>query len=224
MTLSRKPWHTNHKNGGFSLIEILLVIVIIGVMMAVIIPRATRARVDAKYNVVRQMAAEVGKWSLTWANRNLETQRDDHTCDLRSYIETLTGDFTGDQAATSNWAGSIETLIGGGECRNPDTTAPIVTTVADIVPDVSITNPFNGISYFMAVNNGDSGSGGSHGPGKLYLASFQETSRRGHLHQLLLSLSGNRWHGLERLVRQPERRVSGRSQKRCVSGQAAAMI
>ena len=46
-------------NRGFTLIEILLVVVIIGLMLAVIVPRAWRANIDAKYGLVRQNCSEL---------------------------------------------------------------------------------------------------------------------------------------------------------------------
>jgi len=39
---------------GFTLIELLLVVVIIGILLSVIVPRAWRANIDAKYGLVRQ--------------------------------------------------------------------------------------------------------------------------------------------------------------------------
>ena len=68
------------------MIEVLLVIGIVGVMLAVIIPRAFRAREDTRVNMVRQSAAELGRWGVTWAERNLESQAEDDTCRLNNEI------------------------------------------------------------------------------------------------------------------------------------------
>ena len=46
---------------GFTLIELLLVVMIIGFMLAIILPRGLRATTDAKYNLVRQNAAELAR-------------------------------------------------------------------------------------------------------------------------------------------------------------------
>ena len=62
-------WNThqsNNKQDGFSLIEILLVIAIMGILAMAIIPRAQRAKTDARYSLVRQAALEIGKWGVEW--------------------------------------------------------------------------------------------------------------------------------------------------------------
>jgi len=133
------------------LVEILLVSAIIAVMLAVIIPRALRANVDTKFSTVRQVAAEVAKWGMTWADRNLQTQHEDATCTLIDYVNTLNGVFTGNQSASSNWAGAVNPMTGAG-CRvAPDAVA---FTVQDISPEADLRNPFNGFSYFSNGNNG----------------------------------------------------------------------
>jgi prepilin-type N-terminal cleavage/methylation domain-containing protein len=144
---------------GFTLIEILMVAAIIGVMLAVIIPRAFRAQVDTKYSIVRQTAAEMGQWGMTWAQRNLEAQSDTDTCRLNDYVADLVR-YTGEQTATNNyWAikgvGNQGPTLG---CRGG---AAVPMSVEAIMPeDKKPKNPFNGVSYFEVPNDGSAVSAG----------------------------------------------------------------
>ena len=76
------------KDSGFTLIEIVLVVVIIGVMLVVIIPRANRARDAAKFNSIRQVSSELALWGMTWAERNLKVQPEDAESELIDYVDT----------------------------------------------------------------------------------------------------------------------------------------
>ena len=158
------------KHRGFTLIEIMLVIVIIGVMVAVIIPRALRANVDTKYNLVRQAAAELGKWGVTWAERQVEIQTEADTCGLNDYVGTLVG-FTGN--SNTNWpvpTGGGSPVDPAGSCRGAANTIP--NAVEEITPqDVVLRNPFNGVAYFSPVHDGSTAT-----PGMLYLASVSSGS------------------------------------------------
>ena len=161
------------KRSGFTLIEILLVIGMIGVMLAVILPRAFRARVDTEVNMVRQSAAELGRWGMTWAERNLEGQDETDYCRLNNYVYSLLG-FTGDQTVGNNgnnWVGINENNNNSrtpythdawdegsfaDNCRG--TTSPdddIAYAVEEIMsPERLPRNPFNGVSYFEPPNDG----------------------------------------------------------------------
>ena len=158
---------TKSRHNGFTLVEILLVIVIIAVMLAVIIPRAYRARSDTEFNIVRQTAAELGKWGMVWAERNLQTQPEDATCTLDSYVNTLAGAFIPDGGL--NWAAVGNDMTSG--CRTG--TTALTTSVQDVAPDEKPINPFNGLSYYSAGNDASTAAGPQ--SGQLALVVGQET-------------------------------------------------
>jgi prepilin-type N-terminal cleavage/methylation domain-containing protein len=147
---------------GFTLIEIMLVAIIIAAILAVIIPRAFRANVDAKYSMVRQAASELGKWGITWAERNLKTQDVADTCNLNAYVAELVG-YTGDDATYWPSNSTLPTMA----CRDPEPS----TTVAGIMPQNQVLqNPFTGLSYLNSDNDGASVRAGL-----LYVAVADET-------------------------------------------------
>jgi prepilin-type N-terminal cleavage/methylation domain-containing protein len=151
---------------GFSLLEILLVMGIVGILFAVILPRAWRARSDASYTLIRQAAVELGGWGLEWAERNLLAQEETDTCTLDDYLDTLVG-YTGGEDETSannNWVGTINDMTAG--CRKPDTANKVTFTVADILPQENQPrNPFTGLVYLHSLQDGSKIE-----PGLLYLA------------------------------------------------------
>ncbi len=146
---------------GFSLLEILLVMGIVGLLFAVILPRAWRARSDANYTLIRQAAVELGSWGLEWVERNLAAKGEADTCTLDDYVATLVG-YTGgkDTDTHNNWFGTTSTPAPG--CR----VAAIDFTVADIMPqEKQVRNPFTGLAYLHGGHDGSKAE-----PGLLYLA------------------------------------------------------
>ncbi len=82
----------NIKNDkGFTLIEILLVVVMIGIMMAVIVPRGQRANTDSKYSIVRQNCSELASYANDWVEQQMLAQDSDSTSTRLSYFLTLAG-------------------------------------------------------------------------------------------------------------------------------------
>ena len=137
---------------GFTLVELLLVTVIVGIIIAVIVPRAWRANIEAKYGLLRQAATELVSWGTTWAERNQESQGEGDSCVLNDYVDTLVG-YTGNNVNT-NWVAVTDNLISG--CRSASGTG-IASSVADIMPqEKQPRNPFNGLSYLNQANNGSS--------------------------------------------------------------------
>jgi prepilin-type N-terminal cleavage/methylation domain-containing protein len=158
----------NGSKAGFTLIEVTLAVVIIGILIAIIVPRAQRANVDAKYAGVRQAAAEIGRWGNDWATRNLEAQNTAAICNLNDYIATLEGYVDGVNTGGPNWVNVNDDLIG--TCRN-DPNDGIRYSVGNLIPpDSQPRNPFNGLSYF----NVSGGNNRSLQPGLLYLGASEE--------------------------------------------------
>ena len=171
-------------NAGFTLMELLLVVVIIGAILAVVIPRGHRASVDAKYQLVRQNCSELAAWADEWAKAELERQAETFAFKLNHYYVTLgnSGSVDWVAAATnaSNWQGT-KLNIGTAPTRTPDT------TVLDIMPgDKMIRNPFNGASVFISSNN----PGSTPIPGAIGCAYATDTDGSGSYNYFALVFQG----------------------------------
>lgn len=145
---------------GFTLIEILLVVTIMGIMLAIIVPRAWRANTDAKYNVLRQHCTEIASYSLQWGEDQLRSQDEGSTATLADYIAYLCGRQQGFNNANANWNwaewvattgsasfsdGSVTMGTAGRQRLVNGSTAPPSGSAAAIVPQEKVMrNPFTG--------------------------------------------------------------------------------
>jgi prepilin-type N-terminal cleavage/methylation domain-containing protein len=167
-----------NRNKGFTLLEILVVLGIVGFLLAVILPRAWRTRVDTNYSLLRQAAVSLGSWGIEWAERNLESQDEADTCTLDDYLDSLTGYVGGklDAATHNNWFGTVDPMAG---CRG----SAVTFTVNDIMPEENQPrNPFTGLYYLHAAHNGSSVE-----PGLLYLAMLPDGDGFNNYHFLYTS-------------------------------------
>jgi prepilin-type N-terminal cleavage/methylation domain-containing protein len=163
-----------NKNKGFSLLEVLVVLGIAGLLFAVILPRAWRARIDTNHSLVRQAAANLGNWGLEWAERNLAAQDESDTCTMDDYLDSLIG-YIGGLDATSNqnnWFGTVDPMTAG--CRS----SAVAFTVAEIMPQENQPrNPFNGLNYLHQAHNGSAVQ-----PGLLYFAMVADSDGFNNYH------------------------------------------
>ncbi len=150
------------KKKGFALMELMVVLVLIGIIIAFILPRMYRTSLETKYQLLRQTCTELAGWANEWAEKELEIQPSVSVSTLNNYMETLGDDGSVDwiaaSANSSNWQGpganppgALQTVAdrgGSGVSLVPNT------GVREIMPlNKILTNPFNGLSVFIADNN-----------------------------------------------------------------------
>jgi len=155
-----------NKEKGFTLIEILLVVVIIGIMLAVIVPRAWRANIDSKYGLIRQTCSELASFASLWTEQNIESQDENSTARALDYYCSLAG-YPGPNAVVDGWicntwiasTGTNNWATGGsgyvtvpGRLMNGVAASPSMRVEALVPPEKLQRNPFNGVSVFAAPN------------------------------------------------------------------------
>lgn len=160
---------------GFTLLELLLVIVIIGLLLVVIVPRAWQARIDAKYGLVRTNCSELASFANQWAEKGIQAQDENtSTATLANYFASLALSPAGEgkpdaeqscpgcwiavQGENNNWNNRDDNELFGINGRRmigstEENIAP-EDAVQDIVPpDKIFRNPFNGINVFSSPND-----------------------------------------------------------------------
>jgi prepilin-type N-terminal cleavage/methylation domain-containing protein len=160
---------------GFTLIELLLVIGIVAIILAVIVPLGLRARIDAKYGVVRQNASELASFASSWVEKSIQAQDEQvSTATVLAYYVSLAGGTTDANGTPSanipgQWvavqeANNWNLPQGDADQRNPvaitgrsmagQADQPPEDVVEDVVPpDKVIRNPFNEVSIFRIPND-----------------------------------------------------------------------
>jgi type II secretory pathway pseudopilin PulG len=176
------------------MIELLFVIVVVGVMLAVITPRAYRANIDAKYGAVRQGAVELTSYALDWVNQGISSQdRTLSTANMNAYLDSLVSGTpqnpfvagTGQEwialsgvGTSSNWNTNTGALAANrvgitGRHNGLVINAVPEITIQEMIPGVKVpVNPFNGANVFSAAN--DPAGVGAPVTGAIACAGFNE--------------------------------------------------
>ena len=172
-----KPILRKSTQGGFSLIELLLVVLIIGLLMAFIIPKLIVMRVEARHEMVRQSCSELSGIVQQWVQKSMLAQDDQQSIStIADYVSTLANReppdrFSPPAVRTAQWIGTDRRpnnwnnnridygmrdqrvpIFGRwiGEKQN----APPESVIEDIVPgEKIIVNPFSSKNIFRSDND-----------------------------------------------------------------------
>ncbi len=158
-----------NRSSGFTMIELLFVLVVMGFMLAVITPRAYRANIDSKYGALRQECAELVSYATEWANQGIISQEQElSTSSFDSYMRSIAGQVPGtaifpnaewiagtDISGASNWnaATPLRGILGrDGDVAGADD--PPENAIQDLIPLTKVpVNPFNGVNVFTSAAN-----------------------------------------------------------------------
>jgi prepilin-type N-terminal cleavage/methylation domain-containing protein len=143
------------ENKGFSLLELMLVIAVVGILVAVVVPRAWRANIDTKYATLKQTCVQLAGFANDWAERQLETQDRDFPHVLDDYMATLT-----DSGGTDTWIAAAGNANNWSNAVRAFGTPPNVRTPTAVVKDLvsqdqPLRNPFNGLGVFEDGNDSE---------------------------------------------------------------------
>ena len=158
---------------GFTLLELLLVVVIIGLMLVVIVPRAWRANIDTKYVLIRQNCCELVSFVDQWAEGQIEASVEKYSSASKfNYLYSLAcnsgsaslspvlpmSEWIARQSHANNWVESNRLANIPGRCSGSSAFAaandpPECSVEALIAPEKLIRNPFNGAQLFVAAND-----------------------------------------------------------------------
>jgi len=162
---------------GFSLMELLLVVLVISLLLAFLIPKLIALHIEARHEIVRQNCSELSGAVQQWVQKSMQAQDDQRSiATVSDYVGTLadrepsnrfsppeerTGQWIGTEQRPNNWN---KNLIDPGKSdqrveiphrwigrkRN----APPESVVEDIIPGENvIKNPFNSKNIFRSDND-----------------------------------------------------------------------
>lgn len=175
------------ETNGFTLIELLLVLAVIGLIIALILPRAMRARTESNYSMVRQYGSEIACNIMTWAESQARAQRPGCSFTVKDF---LYDDITELDGAGIVSGKLIDKYTGNDDYDGVEKLFP---------PEKMPRNPFNEVSYFSKANDDTEVPGKK--TGLLYLAVQKDPRDQDYLNFYLLFTSTSRdseggcWHG-----------------------------
>ncbi len=162
---------------GFSLIELLLVVLIIGLLLAFIVPKLIALRVEARHEIVRQSCSELSGIVQQWVQKSMLAQDDLRSiATFADYVRSLaereppdhfsppaerTGQWIGTDGRPNNWNNNridynLEKqrvpIYGRWIGKRRD--APPESVIEDLIPgEKIIVNPFTSKNIFRSGND-----------------------------------------------------------------------
>ncbi len=172
MTATGKPIKTVTR--GFTLLELLLVLTIIGILLTLVLPRFRRVADNARFAQVRQSGTEIANFINQWVTGQGRLQGAHRSL---TPVDFLCREIPDPDAAgfTANHSGDREDAwLISHPLHHRYTGDDNYDAVEKLIsPDDLPRNPFNQISYFAPAND-DPDWRPSPNPGLLYLTSFRE--------------------------------------------------
>ena len=172
---------------GFTLVELLLVVTIIGIIIALILPRAGRAKKDSQFSIIRQNCNEISMKIITYAEDLARIQNPKTSYTIK---DILYSDIRGDDETSIKSKKLVDKYTGNSDFN-------VVEKLFS--PENGLRNPFNGTNHFSYVNNDISVP--SRKAGLIYFIAGKNPASRDYLdfYLLITDIVGEgkagEWHG-----------------------------